>query len=98
MSETGLTRDHVRRARELTLAIFAVWLVVQNVVLLAFVPWAELGAVMVVANALIKAAFMVMAPLWILPLAMLAAWAIRVQRVRDASAPRRGESLKVHHG
>jgi len=98
VAETGLMRDHVRRARELTLAIFAVWLVVQNVVLLAFVPWAELGPVMVVANALIKAAFMVMAPLWILPLAMLAAWAITVFGVRDASAARRGESLEVRHG
>ena len=55
-----------QRAREITLAVFTLWLIVQNLVLLAFVPWGRLGSALVVANAVLKAAFLVMAPLWIL--------------------------------
>jgi hypothetical protein len=93
-----LTREHLRRARELMFAIFAVWLMVQNLVLLAFVPWDKLGTAMVVANALIKTALLVFAPLWILPLAVLVGFAITVHGARVAEASREHESLEVRHG
>ena len=86
------------RARELSLAVFALWLVVQNLLLLAFVPWAKLGPIMVVVNAIIKAAFFVMAPLWALPVvAMLGAvvTAHWMKRTRPATEADRWE---VRHG
>lgn len=98
MAEPVQGRLPMRHVRELILAIFALWLVVQNLVLLSFVPWAELGTVTLVVNALLKAAFLMMAPLWLLALAMLAGWVIAVAGVREGSSARENREMGVRHG
>ncbi len=90
--------ERVRRARELMLAIFAVWLVIQNLVLLVFVPWSDLGRVAVVVGALVKAALLVVAPLWFLPIAILTGVALTSMTVRESVGPRAGVKVEVRHG
>lgn len=98
MADPEGTRDHVRRARELMLAIFTLWLVVQNGVLLMFLPWTDWSGAMVVVNALIKAAFLVLAPLWVLPLAILVGAAVTAYAVRGTTVQPGSGSWGVRHG
>ena len=58
--------DPWRRMRERVLVICAVWLVVQNVLLLALLPWGEPVAIRAVASALVHVAAPFVAPLWVI--------------------------------
>ena len=98
MAEQGVARVYVRRVREWMLAIFAVWLVVQNAVLLSFVPWFKRETVMGILDALGHAAFVVMVLLGILVLGMYVGWVLSAGARRPTLAACEREDLEVRHG
>lgn len=98
MAEHGVADVYVRRVRESMLAVFAIWLVVQNTVLLSFVPWVKRETVLGVLDALGHAAVVVMALLGILVVGMYVGWVLSAGARRPASAAREVENLEVRHG
>ncbi|HTR98032.1 MAG TPA: hypothetical protein VMH61_09025 [Candidatus Acidoferrales bacterium] len=77
MSSSELrSRGTWRRAREFALATCAAWLVVQNAVLLAAFSTMRPDAAWHAAGSVLRAALAVMAPLWLIPLILLAGGAI----------------------
>jgi hypothetical protein len=75
-------KERMRRARELALAICAGWLVLQNVILLATVPWPRWAAVGIVPLLAVGAGACVAGTLWLLPLAALMGWRRERREVR----------------
>ena len=61
----------VRLAIEVMLGAFACWLVVQNLLLLAFEPWASRPAVLVAISAVLRAGIHLIAAVW--PIALFLA-------------------------
>lgn len=79
------TDERLRRLREVALAACAVWLVLENVALLAFFPWHVTPEVAVVGEALYKVAFWFGVRLWafLAPALMLGAlWAYSARSTR----------------
>ncbi len=66
--------ERVRRARELALAVCALWLVVQNAILLSTVPWQRWLGVGIVPMLAVAIGVVVAGVLWLLPLAALLGW------------------------
>lgn len=87
----------LRRARETALALCTLWLVIQNCVLLAFVPWKRLPEAGSVLTALVKAAVLVLGPLWVLGSAAVLGWAFMTWMARDARAEAAAE-WEMDHG
>ncbi len=98
MAEQGVAGVSVRRVREWILAIFALWLLVQNTVLLSFVPWVRRETLIGVLDALGHAAFVVVALLGILALGMYVGWVLSAGARRPTLAAREAENLEVRHG
>lgn len=98
MAEQGVSPVYVRRVREWMLAIFALWLVVQNAVLLSFVPWVRRETLMGVLDALGHAAFVVAALLGILVVGMYVGWVLSSGARRPTLAAREAENREVRHG
>ncbi len=87
----------LRRARETALAICTLWLVVQNCVLLAFVPWKRLPDAASIVAAVLKAAVLVLGPLWILGSAALLGWAFMTWMAREPQ-PAAATEWEIDHG
>lgn len=98
MAESGVARVYVRRMREWTLAVLALWLVVQNTVLLSFVPWVKRETVMGVLNALGTAAGVLLVLLGILVLGMYVGWVLSAGARRPIPVARDAEELEARHG
>lgn len=88
-------RERARSVREFTLAIFASWLVLQNLVLLTIALGVPSNAMKSVVVALWKAAWVVLATVWMLPVAVLIAGVFMVFILRGVRQPQRWE---VRHG
>lgn len=63
--------DRVRRARERALAVCAVWLLLQNLILVATVPWREWARAGVLPAAALAIGALVAGLFWLVPLAAL---------------------------
>jgi hypothetical protein len=85
-------RPGLRRARELVFALCTLWLVIQNLVLLAFVPWTRLPEATTMLTAVLKTAVLVLGPLWVLGSAAVLGWAFMTSLARDS----RGVATEVH--
>lgn len=73
MTTRGIRATAVLRiVAELTLAAFAIWLVVQNALLLWHGPWAVTPPALVLAGALLKTGRMLLSALWPWPLLIFA--------------------------
>lgn len=94
----GFARPGLRRAREVALALCTLWLVIQNCVLLAFVPWTRLPEATKMLATVLKTAVLVLGPLWILGSAALLGWALMTWLARDTrDAPAENE-WEMDHG
>ena len=93
-----LSRPLLRRARETAFALCTLWLVIQNCVLLAFVPWKHLPDAASVFTALVKAAVLVVGPLWILGSAALLGWTFMTWLARDARGTAAEAEWEIDHG
>ena len=79
------TDQRLRRLREVALAACAVWLVLENAALLAFIPWRVTPEVAVVGAALYKVAFWFGVRLWVFlapALMLVALWAYSARGIR----------------
>jgi hypothetical protein len=72
---TANTRPGLRRAREVVFALCTLWLVIQNLVLFAFVPWTRMPEATTMLTAVLKTAVLVLGPLWIIGSAAVLGWA-----------------------
>lgn len=77
------TRPGLRRAREAALALCTLWLVIQNLVLLAFVPWTRMPEATTMLTAVLKTAVLVLGPLWVIGSAAVLGWAFMTSLARD---------------
>ena len=84
------------RVRETIFALCTVWLLIQNCVLLAFLPWKRLPEMSSMAWAVFKAAALVLGPLWVLGSAAVLGWAFTTWLARDAAAG--DPEWETHHG
>lgn len=88
-----------RRLRDLMLGVLAVWLVVQNAMLLALLPWDRLASLASHGQALARSLWRVLPALWSLPFAFVIASLIMVRLVHGAAeAHSRDRALEVRHG
>lgn len=90
-------RPGLRRAREVAFALCTLWLVIQNCVLLAFVPWTRLPEAGRMLTTVLKTAVLVLGPLWILGSAALLAWAFVTWLARDARGASAEREWEMHH-
>ena len=86
------TRPGLRRAREVIFAMCTLWLVIQNLVLLAFVPWTRMPEATTMLAAVLKTAVLVLGPLWVIGSAAVLGWAFMTSLARD----NRGVAAEVH--
>lgn len=91
-------RPGLRRAREVAFALCTLWLVIQNCVLLAFVPWTRLPEGGRMLSTVLKTAVLVLGPLWILGSAALLGWAFVTWLARDARGASAEREWEMHHG
>jgi len=91
-------RPGLRRAREVAFALCTLWLVIQNCVLLAFVPWGRLPEATRMLAVMLKTAVLVLGPLWILGSAALLGWALMTWLARDAREAAAGNEWEMDHG
>jgi hypothetical protein len=94
----GTSRPMLRRARETALGLCALWLVIQNCVLLAFVPWKRLPETATILTALLKAAVLVLGPLWILGSAALLGWTFMTWLAREPHGAAAEAEWEIDHG
>ena len=78
-----VTRPGLRRAREAVFALCTLWLVIQNLVLLAFVPWTRMPEATTMLAAVLKTAVLVLGPLWIIGSTAVLGWAFMTSLARD---------------
>ncbi|MCC6349594.1 MAG: hypothetical protein IT347_08385 [Candidatus Eisenbacteria bacterium] len=79
-------RPGLNRAWQTALALCTFWLVIQNCLLLAFVPWTRLPEATRMATVALKTAVLVLGPLWILGSAAILGWAFVTWLARDRGA------------
>lgn len=92
------TRTGLRRVLEVTFALCTLWLVIQNCVLLAFVPWTRLPEATTMLAAVLKAAVLVLGPLWILGSAAVLGWAYMTWLARDTRDAGADTQWEMDHG
>jgi hypothetical protein len=92
------SRPSLRRAREVAFALCTVWLVIQNCVLLAFVPWTQLPKVTTMLAALLKAAVLVLGPMWVIGSAAVLGWAFMTSLARDGNGAAAEQNWEMDHG
>ena len=91
-------RPGLRRAREVAFALCTLWLVMQNIVLLVFVPWNRLPETGAILTALVKTAVLVLGPMWILGSAALLGWAFMAWLTREPRATAAEIEWEMDHG
>lgn len=91
-------RPALRRARETAFALCTLWLVIQNLVLLAFVPWKRLPEMATMIAAVLKTAVLVLGPLWIVGSAAVLGWAFMASLARDPRAAAADSEWETGHG
>jgi hypothetical protein len=95
----GQARDEkLRRLREAALAACAVWLVLENAALLAFVPWHLTPQVTVVGAALYKVAFWFGLRMWAFAALALMLGVLWAYSARGARMDRRVAGREVRRG
>lgn len=94
----SIRRPGLRHAREAAFALCTLWLVIQNCVLLAFVPWKRLPEAATVIAAVLKTAVLVLGPLWILGSAAVLGWAFMTALARDPRGASPDVEWEIHHG
>lgn len=92
------SRPGLRRAREVAFALCTLWLVIQNCVLLAFVPWTRLPEATRMLTVTMKTAVLVLGPLWVLGSAALLGWALMTWLARDGRGASAGNDWEMDHG
>ena len=92
------SRPGLRRARETAFALCTLWLVIQNCVLLAFVPWTRLPEATTLLAAVLKTAVLVLGPLWILGSAAVLGWAFMTSLARDPRVASPETEWEMDHG
>lgn len=102
MDRTARARsDAARRVRELVFAVLAVWLVVQNLMLLSLLSWSTVSSAWVVAGALFNVARVVLSHGGIVPVIGLlgvAVVAVVAALMRAAEKPFETLRVEVRHG
>lgn len=91
-------RPGLRRAREVAFALCTLWLVIQNCLLLAFVPWTRLPEATRMASIVLKTAVLVLGPLWILGSAAILGWAFMTWLARDSRDASAEIEWEMDHG
>jgi hypothetical protein len=94
----GSSRPGLRRAREVAFALCTLWLVIQNCVLLAFLPWQRLPELTTMIAAVLKTAVLVLGPMWILGSAAVLGWAFMTSLARDPRAAAPEVEWEMDHG
>jgi hypothetical protein len=92
------SRTALRRAREAAFALCTLWLVLQNLVLLALVPWARLPELVTRYAAILKTAALVLAPVWILGSLVVLGWALMTSLARGPRGADSGGGWERTHG
>lgn len=92
------SRPGTRRALEVAFALCTLWLVVQNAVLLAFVPWQRLPETGAILTAVIKTAVLVLGPMWILGSAALLGWVFMTWLTREPRGTAAETEWEMDHG
>lgn len=96
-SETRAPRKGLRIACQTAFALCTLWLVIENCLLLAFVPWTRLPEATKMAAVVLKTAVLVLGPLWIAGSAAILGWALMTwlaREPRDAA----GTEWEIDHG
>jgi hypothetical protein len=99
MTESRTSPRQAVRLRDLALGVLAGWLVVQNAVLLALLPWERLATLASHGQTLVRSLWRALPALWSLPFAFLIASLVMVHLVHGAAeAHSRDRALEVRHG
>jgi hypothetical protein len=91
-------RAGLRRAREAAFALCTLWLVLQNCVLLAFLPWKRVPEAATMIAAVLKTAALVLGPMWILGSAAVLGWAFMTSLARDPHVAAHETEWETNHG
>jgi hypothetical protein len=94
----AFARPGLRRAREVAFALCTLWLVIQNCVLLAFVPWTRLPEATKMLATVLKTTVLVLGPLWILGSAAILGWALMTWLARDTRDASAENEWEMDHG
>jgi len=92
-----MRREAARRAREIALALCAVWLVIQNSLLLVFLLRGRVPALVSALWALAGAALHLIGPLWVIGAASLVGWALSTSLARGNAGIRSAEEMEMEH-
>jgi len=87
-----------RQLRDAALAVCLGWLVLQNGVLLTMAPWERLGVLSTVGSAMLKAMWVLCAPVVSAVLAAFLGWAFITGLLHDTSGVPSGTGKELHHG
>lgn len=93
-----VARPVLRRGLVAALGLCTMWLVIQNCVLLAFVPWSQVPDVLPIFTALFKAAALVVGPLWMLAVASLAGWTLLTWLIHEPRRAAADANWEMDHG
>ncbi len=86
------------RLRDTALAVCLGWLMLQNAVLLTMAPWDRLGVLSTVGGAMLKAMWVLCAPVVSAVLAAFLGWAFITGLLHDSSGVQAGAGKELHHG
>jgi hypothetical protein len=92
------SRPALRRAREAAFALCTLWLVLQNLVLMALLPWSRLPELVTKNAAVLKTAVLVLGPVWILGSLAVLGWALMTSLVRATRGAEGGGGWERNHG
>jgi hypothetical protein len=92
------SRPALRRAREAAFALCTLWLVLQNLVLLALLPWSRLPELVTKYAAVLKTAALVLGPVWILGSLVVLGWALMTSLARGPRGADGGGGWEKNHG
>ena len=92
------TRTGLRRAREAAFALCTLWLVIQNCVLAALIPWKRLPEMAAAITTVLKTAVLVFGPLWILGSAAILGWAFMTALAREPGGIANERDWEIDHG
>lgn len=93
-----LTRPALRHVRETACALCTLWLVLQNCLLFALVPWKRLPEMAGVITTVLKTAVFVLGPLWILGSAAILGWAFVTAFAREPAGLADDREWEIDHG